>query len=65
MWTIKLLLSLENRRNVVEIMLALYSFWEYSDGGAVRTNVEEHNVSSNFSPHSVSVRPLLQSKQFN
>jgi len=67
MKTIKLLLSLENRRNVVEviIMLALSCFWDCSDGDAARTNVEEHDISPNFSPCSVSVRPLLQSKQFN
>jgi hypothetical protein len=49
----------------VEVMLALSCFWECSDGDAARTNVEEHDTSSNFSPRSVSVRPLLQSKQFN
>ena len=59
------LLSLENGRKVGEVMLDSFYIWECSDGDAARKNIEEHNVSFNFSAGGVSVRPLLHSKQFN
>jgi len=65
MWTIKWLLSLEIRRQVVEVMLDSFYIWKCSDGDAARKNVEDHDISFNFPARGVSVRPLLHSKQFN